>query len=171
MPGPDDGLGKEAEKKLKTWLDKPSEGYSFDRLPDQMTGYYIVSRNICDFICYKYPNVYYIESKSTWSDRFDFNMITETQYRGLLAKSKIEGCFGLVTVLFASYQRAFILDIKDIDYSICTLKSKSLNIKKIAKWKIPSIEIPTIKSRKEFLDYEGDFQFLVNQLNTIQQTF
>lgn len=30
MPGPDDGLGKKAEGKIKQWLDDPSSGYSFD---------------------------------------------------------------------------------------------------------------------------------------------
>ena len=64
MPGPDDGLGKKAEQKIKAWLDKPESGYSFDRIPDQMTGFYAVSRNICDFVCYKYPNIYYIEAPS-----------------------------------------------------------------------------------------------------------
>lgn len=33
----DSTVGKEAEKKIKEWLDRPEDGYSFDRLPDQMT--------------------------------------------------------------------------------------------------------------------------------------
>ena len=33
----DDGLGKKAEQKIKEWLDRPEDGYSFDRIPDQMT--------------------------------------------------------------------------------------------------------------------------------------
>lgn len=37
MSGQDDGLGKKAEAKIKQWLDRPSSGYSFDRIPDQMT--------------------------------------------------------------------------------------------------------------------------------------
>lgn len=37
MSGQDDGLGKKAESKIKLWLDNPSAGYSFDRIPDQMT--------------------------------------------------------------------------------------------------------------------------------------
>ena len=32
-----ESIGKKAEKKLQEWLDKPSEGYSFDRIKDQMT--------------------------------------------------------------------------------------------------------------------------------------
>lgn len=165
MPGPDDGLGKKAEQKIKQWLDKPESGYSFDRIPDQMSGFYAVSRNICDFICYKHPYQYYIESKSTWHDRFDFSMITDTQYQGLLDKSNIDGCFGLIIILFATYQRAFILDIRDID-SVKSSGVKSINIKKISKWNLPYIEIETIQSRKELLDYCSDFKSLVKELES-----
>lgn len=163
MPGPDDGLGKKAEQKIKHWLDKPEEGYSFDRIPDQMTGFYAVSRNICDFICYKYPYTYYIESKATFHDRFDFSMISDVQYNGLLDKSKISGCHGLIILLFASYQKAYILDIRHID-ELKSKGKKSINIKKIDSWGIPCAEIPTVPSRKELLDYTGDFSKLVKSL-------
>lgn len=166
--------GKKAEEKIKLWLNKPELGYSLDRIPDQMTGYYIVSRNICDFTCYKFPYMYYIESKCTVHDRFTFSELTNTQRDGLMIKSQITGCYGLVVVLFAEYQRAFIFNIKDIaeflypcwsldemsaymksDKSISQLKVKSVNIKKVDKWEIPYWEIETIPSRKQFLDYTG----------------
>lgn len=148
-----DGLGKKAEAKIKEWLDRPEEGYCFDRIKDQMTGFY-GSTNICDFTLFKSPNYYYIESKATWEDRFDFSMISETQYNGLTSKSKIKDVKGIVIVLFASYKRAFILDINDIDDLIKSNKH-SLNIKKIDKWSIPYLEIKTIpNNRKQLLDYD-----------------
>ena len=154
-----DNLGKEAEGKIWEWLDRPDDGYSFTRLYDQMTGYLETSKNICDFICYKYPNIYYIESKSTWSDNFSFSMISDHQRKGLLEKSKIKGCFGWVIVLFASYKRAFILDINDIDELEKTKNQHSLNIKKIAKWPIRYKEIQTIpNNRKKHLDYTGELE-------------
>lgn len=149
-----ESYGKKAEHKIKEWLDKPELGYCFDRIPDQTSGFY-GSSNICDFTCFKSPYMFYIESKETENDRFSFSMISDVQYCGLLRKSKIENCFGLVTVLFANYQRAFILKIQDIQESIDAGK-KSINIKKIDKWKIPYVEIPTIPSRKIMLDYTGD---------------
>lgn len=164
MPGiGNDGLGKRAEDKIKKWLNRPDLGYSFDRLYDQMTGYFMTSRNICDFICYKHPNQYYIESKATYEDRFNFSMLTETQHDGLLEKSKIPGVHALVVVLFATYQRAFILNIRDIK-KLEDSGKKSLNIKKIDKWNIPYAEIPTSPSRKSLLDYEGDLQYLVDSM-------
>lgn len=163
-----DGLGKNAEQKLKDWLDRPEDGYSFDRLYDQLSGYYMTSRNICDFICYKYPNIYYIESKATWADRFDFSMIMQHQEEGLLEKSKIPGCYGLIVVLFATYKRAFIIDIRDIN-KLKQSGKKSINVKKIDKWNIPYSEIPTISnSRKHLLDYEGDIEELINNLESMK---
>lgn len=165
MPAADDGLGKEAESKIKEWLDKPEKNYSFDRFYDQMTGYYKVSRNICDFVVYKYPYQYYIESKATWEDRFDFSMISKTQSEGLQEKSKIAGCYGLVMVLFASYQRAFIFNIEDIA-ELQNQNVKSLNIKKIKKWVIPYVEVLTIpNNRKKHLDYTGYLNDYIDKLD------
>lgn len=150
-------IGKEAEKKIKEWLDRPEDGYSFDRLPDQMTGFY-GSKNICDFVCFKSPNMYYIESKATWNDRFDFNMLSETQHDGLLQKSRIANCYGLVIVLFATYKRAFIIDIREID-KLEKSGVKSLNIKKLDKkgWLCSYKEISTVpNNRKRLLDYTGE---------------
>lgn len=122
-----------------------------------MTGFF-GSKNICDFTLFKSPNMYYIESKATWEDRFDLSRITETQYQGLIEKSRIDHVYGLVIVLFASYKRAFILDIKDID-DYKQEGNKSINIKKIDKWTIKYREIETIpNNRKSLLDYTGEIE-------------
>lgn len=148
-------LGKKAERKIREWLDRPDKEYDFNRIPDQLTGQY-GSKNICDFDLYVYPYHYYIESKSTYHDRFDFSMITEYQYESLMKKSKINGCYGLIIILFATHQRAFILKIQDVDKLIQEGK-KSLNITKLDKWSIPFKEIQTVPSRKQLLDYTGDW--------------
>lgn len=171
----DTEFGKIAEQRIRTWLDKPELGYDFNRIPDQMSGLYIVSRNVCDFDCYKFPYFYHIESKATYADRFEFSQLTNTQRDGLLLKSQIKGSYGLVVVLFAQYKRAFIFNIKDIAEFICPetplselnsvfhsgtiisqLKVKSVNITKLDKWEIPYWEIETIPSRKQLLEYTGD---------------
>lgn len=149
-----ESIGKKAEKKIKDWLDRPEDGYCFDRVPDPIGGFY-GQRNICDFTCFKYPDYWYIESKATEHDRFDFSMISDIQYYGLLQKSKIDHVHGVVIVLFVTYKRAFILDIRDIDY-LKQQGKKSLNINKLDKWSINYREIQTIQSRKEMLDYTGD---------------
>jgi len=151
-----DKLGQAAEKKIREWLDRPEDGYCFDRIPNRMTGFY-GDNNICDFILFKSPEMYYIESKATWNDRFELSMLSKNQHDGLLAKSKIDHVHGWVIVLFASHQRAFIVDIKDIVYMETELNKHSLNITKQDKWPIPVLEIKTIpNSRKKLLDYDKD---------------
>jgi len=148
-----DRLGKDAEKKIQEWLDRPEEGYCFDRIKDQMTGFY-GSSNICDFTLFKSPNFYYIESKATWEDRFDFSMLSDNQHDGLLKKSKIDNVFGYVIILFASYKRAFLIDINDIK-SLEDSGKHSINIKKLDNWNIPYKEIVTVpNNRKKLLDYD-----------------
>lgn len=152
-----DTVGKKAEAKIQEWLDRPAEGYSFDRIPDQMTGFF-GSKNICDFTCFKSPYMYYIESKATENDRFDFSMLTETQHDGLLAKSEIANVFSWVVVLFVTYKRAFVIDIREIK-RLEDQGKKSINIKKIDKWTIKYKELRTIpNNRKQMLDYQGEIE-------------
>lgn len=154
-----DDLGKQAERKIRVWLDKPEDGLSFERLPDQLSGFY-GSKNKCDFIVFKSPYMIYLESKSTWEDRFDFSMISDYQYESLLDRSKIENVFGYVAILFATYKRCFLIDVNQI----AKLKregKKSININKIDKWNFKYSEIPTLPSKKHLLDYTGNIIDLI----------
>ena len=70
----------------------------------------------------------------------------------------------VVIFLFASYQRAFIFLIDDIE-KLKNTGVKSLNIKKISKWKRPYVEIPMIPNKhKELLDYTGEWDTLIQEL-------
>ena len=165
----DTDFGKVAEHRIFTWLDRPEDGYDMNRIYDQMSGFYMVSRNISDFDCYRYPYHYHIESKATIHDRFDFSQLTDVQRIGLRKKSKIRGSYGLVIVLFVEYKRAFIIDIRDItdDTPEANLIVKSINIKKIDKWEIPYWEIETIPSRKQLLEYTGDLPDFDNKGDSV----
>lgn len=68
------------------------EGVSIDRLNDNTAGFKGIA-GICDFIVYKEPYEYYIECKSVHGNTLPFSNITDTQWNGLLEKSKIEGVF------------------------------------------------------------------------------
>lgn len=149
--------GKKPEEQIKNWLDRPEDGWCIDRIKDQMTGFY-GSKNICDFTFFKSPYYYYIESKATWEDRFDFSLITEYQHDNLLEKSKIDNVFGIVIILFAAHKRAFVIDINEIK-RLEDMGKHSLNIKKIDKWDCLYTEIETIpNNRKKYLDYTGELE-------------
>lgn len=145
-------LGKKAEDKIKQWLNRPEEGFFFYRIPDQQTGFY-GSDNPCDFFLFKQPNFFLIESKATWEDRFDFSRISENQHSKMLEASIVSGVTSYVAVLFATYKRMFLIDIKDIA-RMESEGTKSINIKKINKWPTPFIEVRTLLSKKELLDYD-----------------
>ena len=85
-------------------------------------------------------------------------MITDTQREGLLKKSRIPFVRGIVIVLFASYKRAFMIDIRSIVKSIES-GNKSVNINHLNKSSVKMSEIRTIQNnRKTYLDYEGDIE-------------
>lgn len=170
-----DGLGKEAEDKIRDWvLSLPS--YSFYRIKDQMTGFY-GSSNPCDFIVYRLPYMCYLEAKATWKDRFDFSNITDTQRTELVLRSKVEGVHGIVSVLFAAHKRMFLLDINSLFKEdengavvLCDDSVKSLNVKKLDKWPVPYMEVGTIpNNRKKHLDYTGDFMEYVERLDELSR--
>jgi len=81
--------GKQFEDVIKSAFEQV-EDVSIDRLHDQTTGYY-GSKNICDFIVYKYPYQYYIECKSVHGNTLPLSNITDNQYNGMLEKSEIQG--------------------------------------------------------------------------------
>lgn len=83
--------GKDFEQRIRDAFERV-EGVSIDRLHDQTTGFK-GSSNICDFIVYKKPYEYYIECKSVHGNTLSFSNITETQWNGMLEKSKIPGVF------------------------------------------------------------------------------
>lgn len=84
--------GKQFEQVIKESFEKVPN-VSVDRLHDQTTHWKGSSANICDFIVYKEPYEYYIECKSVHGNTLPFSNITETQWNGLLEKSKIKGVF------------------------------------------------------------------------------
>ena len=83
--------GKDFENVVREAFEKVPN-VSIDRLHDQTTGFK-GSQNICDFIVYREPYEYYFECKSVHGASLPFSNITDTQWNGLLEKSKIEGVF------------------------------------------------------------------------------
>lgn len=104
--------GKQFENVIKEAFEKVSNT-SVVRLHDQTTGY-IGSSNHCDFIIYHKPNELHIECKSVHGNTFAFSNITDTQYIGLLEKSKIEGVIAGVIVWWVDKDRTLYLPIQTI---------------------------------------------------------
>lgn len=111
--------GKDFEGQVYDGFSK-IEGVSIDRLPDPMAGYAGV-KNICDFIVYKQPTLYYIECKSCYGNTFSihsndpkrkYGNITNNQWEGLLEKSKIPGVQAGILLWFIDHDETYWLDIR-----------------------------------------------------------
>ena len=102
--------GKQFESVIKEAFEKV-DGVSIDRLHDQTTGFK-GSQNICDFVVYKKPYEYYFECKSVHGASLPFSNITETQWNGLLEKSKIEGVFAGVICWFVDKDITLFIPIQ-----------------------------------------------------------
>lgn len=83
-----DNKGKAFEAKFKQDFASTVLNSSIDRIYDVVSGYKSI-KNICDFIGYKYPNIFYLELKSHKGASLPFANIT--QYDKLKAKVGIPG--------------------------------------------------------------------------------
>lgn len=145
-------LGKQFELKFKEDFSKIPES-TIDRIYDVTTGYKSIS-NVCDFICYKYPNIFYIECKSHKGTSFPF--VNLTQYSKLKDKVGIKGV--RAGVILWLYEKDLVLYVPISTISqMMTDGKKSVGIRDLDKYNI--IKIPSIKKRV-FMD--SDYSVLLN---------
>lgn len=105
------GEGKKFEKDFKVSADLDNADVCVTRLFDTMGGYAGV-KNICDFILYNYPHIYYFELKATQEDSLAFVNITRTQWDGLTKVSKIDGTISGILVNFYTYEEVYFIPIE-----------------------------------------------------------
>lgn len=85
------------------------------RLYDPSAGYAGV-KNICDFIVYEYPHIFYFEMKARKGKRINFNVITDNQFNGLMEKTEYYGAIAGVIFKFTDFEnKAYFLDIRVIN--------------------------------------------------------
>lgn len=80
--------GKQFEAVFKQSFLKTVPNCTIDRLYDSMTGFRAIS-NICDFIGYSFPSIFYMECKSHLGNTFPLSNLT--QYDKLVSKVGIRG--------------------------------------------------------------------------------
>lgn len=147
--------GKQFEDKFKQDMLK-IEGISVDRIYDVVSGYKTIS-NICDFIVYKYPNIYYSECKSHLGNTFPLSKLT--QYDKLVQKVGIKGVRTGVFIWFRDHQKVIYVPIKTITKMKQDGK-KSVNITTIDKDGYRYYDVPSVQLRV-FMDsdYSGLFDW------------
>ncbi len=161
--------GKDFETRIRKAFEKIPD-VSVDRLHDQTTGFK-GSSNICDFIVYKEPHEYYIECKSVHGNTLPFSNITETQWNGLLEKSKIEGVFAGVICWWVDKDTTAFLPIEMLQY----LKDKGhKSVAYYASWVEAYAGAPEwkwcwIKGEKKRVFFEYDMEDFFNEIQSDQR--
>lgn len=152
--------GKQFENVIRKAFERVP-GVSIDRLHDQTTRYKGTSANICDFIVYKEPYEYYIECKSVHGNTLPFSNITETQWNGLLEKSKIEGVSAGIICWWIDWDITLFIPIQILEDEKVNFGKKSIRFDILFdidgyvqedKY-IPLLEIKG-KKKRVFFDYD-----------------
>lgn len=129
---------------------------SIDRLHDQTTGF-IGSSNICDFIVYRKPYEFYFECKSVHGNTLPFQNITETQWNGLLEKSKIKGVFAGVICWWVDRNVTAYIPIQSLVIMREELGQKSV--------RFDNNYILPIAGKKKRVFFEYDMEVLLNEIS------
>ena len=144
--------GKAFEQKMKEDLLKLPD-VSLERLPDQMSGY-MGSKNVCDFVLYSYPNLFYIECKTTNENTFPLSGLT--QYDKLLERRGKKGVRSGVVIWYIKHDTVVYVPIATFE-KIKNNGLKSVNIKMLQTSDYKIILIPSVKKRV-FMD--SDYSIL-----------
>lgn len=150
--------GKRFENDFKKACKKYKE-YSVTRLYDNVGGYAGI-KNICDYVFYAYPNIYYLELKSTKGNTLNWANITEHQWNGLMEEAGKEGVISGILVQYTDHDEHYFVDIRTC--SMLKIKGKkSIHIKDAKKYGALLPARKRIKTHELFL---GDF--VSNMKNT-----
>ena len=145
--------GKEFEARFKQQFLASFPNSFILRLPDQVSGYKYTSSNICDFIVYKHPNIFYLECKSCYGNTLNFHAITQHQKEGLRAKAFIPGVIAGVIVWFIDWDKTYFVPIMTIiemeEEGVKSINRKTIEMERGV------IEIKGTKKRV-FFNYDMD---------------
>lgn len=154
-----DNYGKKFEAKfVEDWLKLPNS--TIERLYDPVGGFRGVS-NISDFVCYSYPQMFFMECKSIKGNTFPFSNLK--QYTRLCTKSGIKGVNAGVTIWFYEKDEVLYVPI-EVCKQMIENGEKSVNCKKVVdKTYSPCYDIVRIPSIKKRVFMDSDYSVLLRR--------
>lgn len=158
--------GKQFENVIRKAFEKVPD-VSIDRLHDQTNGFK-GSQNICDFIVYKEPYEYYIECKSVHGASLPFRNITDTQWEGLLEKSKIEGVYAGIICWFIDKDVTKFIPIQLLDYMRQFEDVKSYSYQFGGYLFEKGMSAIELKGKKKRVFYEYNMEGFFNEIQSIR---
>ena len=146
-------IGKKFEDKFqRDWVKSFPNSFCL-RLPDQMTGYYNTSRNICDFICFTNSKLFLIECKTHKGASIPIDNIT--QYDRLIQYKKLKDVYPCVILWLYEKDVVYYIPIQTVE-KIKKDGKKSIGLKAVEEG-YDIITIPSVKLRT-FMD--SDYSIL-----------
>lgn len=146
--------GKAFESKFKQDFQMMDQ-VSIDRIYDSVSGFRGI-KNICDFICYKYPFIFYLECKSILGNTFPLGNLT--QYDKLLEKKNKKGVNAGVIIWFIDKQSIVYISIEEFE-RIKNSGYKSINFNKMIN--NPDFNIVLIPGKVKRTYVSGDYSILL----------
>lgn len=148
--------GKQFEAQFKKCWEKSFPASFIYRLNDQMSGYKVSSRNICDFICFNEGILYLIECKSHEGNTFPIAKFT--QLEKLKNKVGIPGVRTGVVLWMIDHKKVFYIPTATFLRLIEDGK-KSFNVKMENDERYFSLLIPGVEKR---MYIDSDYNILKN---------
>lgn len=146
-------LAKNFESKFKQDFQK-IPGSTIDRLYDTTNGFHGIT-NPCDFIGFVYPNIFYVELKTTKGNTLPLDRIT--QYDKLIQKSGIKGVRSGVIIWFYDKDKTIYCPISQIKQMKIDGK-KSVNLKNLIDKK--EYKYYDIQGTKKKVYFDNDYVVL-----------
>ena len=148
-------LGKKFEQQVKQDLTRCFPDSFILRLPDQQSGYYGTSQNICDFILFAKGSLFLLECKSHKGNTFPLSNLT--QFGKLQQYKDVNGVKPGLILWFIDHDVVCWVPIRTIIYYIDAGK-KSINIKDLDSDEFPIVKLNSEKKRTYLTtDYNGLF--------------
>ena len=136
--------GKQFELKFAQDFKATVPNCSLDRIYDSVSGFKSVS-NICDFIGYSKPNIFYIECKSHQGNTFPIKNLT--QYDKLSKKVNIPGVRAGAVIWFIDHPECVVYVPISTFTKLMQDGKKSFHVNMIGKDDYPNLKIPSTLKR------------------------
>jgi len=148
--------GKEFEGIFQNDWQRTFPNTFFLRLKDDVSMNYGNAKNPCDFLCMPKDNLFMIETKTHYDNRFPFSDLS--QYESLVSYRNCPNVIPGVIIWFIDYDRVLFYHIDEIT-KMKRDGLKSINLRKEKEFnRYHYIEIP---SKKKRVFMESDYSILV----------
>lgn len=153
--------GKQFEAKFQEDWKVSFPGSFCLRLPDQQSGYYGTSRNICDFICFANKTLFLIECKTIKGNTFPLGNFT--QYDKM--STVLEYPNVITGILIWYYEKDKVVFVPLETYrKMLDAGEKSINVRFLLdKYKEAGYTIIEIPSKKKRVFMDSDYTILLEE--------